>query len=95
MFTLADTAAAGIDMAAATPFVASISSLGFAIWFAYYTVSVTLPIQQKEHREEREQIRQQLLEVITRLETEMRSQRESYERWKYTFFEKFGHQDKG
>lgn len=82
LLMLAEAAAPPVDMASVTPFVASISSLGFAIWFAYYTVSVTLPNQQKEHREERSQIRCELIETIDKLVSEMKNQREAFDRWK-------------
>ena len=70
------------DIASVTPVLSAIGSLGFAIWFAWHTVTVTLPVMQKEHREERAAVRGELLEMLNRLVDEMKQNREAYDRWK-------------
>ena len=52
MLTILAEAVPGLDVSAITPALSAIGSLGFAIWFAYYTTTKTLPDQQKEHREQ-------------------------------------------
>jgi len=73
---------ADTDAASITPVISALGSLGFAIWFAWYTVTVTLPKQQVEHREERAAVRGELLEMLNRLVDEMKQSREAYDRWK-------------
>ena len=72
LMNLAETATA-LDVSAITPALSAIGSLGFAIWFAYYTTTVTLPNQQKEHRD-----------AIKELVAEMRSSRDAFDRWRMT-----------
>jgi hypothetical protein len=88
---LADTTA--MDVSAITPALSAIGSLGFAIWFAYYTTTKTLPEQQKEHRDAIKELTEthsgtikELTEThagtIKEMMAEMRSGRESFERWR-------------
>lgn len=75
-------AVAGLDASSIMPSIASVTSLGFAIWFAYYTTTVTLPNQQKEHREERDKTQTLFTASLKDVLDEMRTQREFYDRWK-------------
>ena len=77
---LAETAA--MDVSAITPALSAIGSLGFAIWFAYYTTTKTLPDQQKEHRDAMKDMTETHASTIKELVAEMRSGRESYDRWR-------------
>lgn len=70
------------DTTAIMPSIASVGSLGFAIWFAYYTTTVTLPNQQKEHRDERTQAQAAFAQTIKELVEEMKSARDAFDRWK-------------
>lgn len=87
---------AAFDVSAITPAVSAIGSLGFAIWFAFHTVTKTLPRQQKEHREQLKEIidghREEIKAVVTKCESvvdkvvvEMRSTRESFDQWRATY----------
>jgi hypothetical protein len=77
---LADTTA--MDVSAITPALSAIGSLGFAIWFAYYTTTKTLPDQQKEHRDAIKELTETHAGTIKEMMAEMRSGRESFERWR-------------
>lgn len=74
--------ASALDVSAMTPALSAIGSLGFAIWFAYYTTTKTLPDQQKEHREAIKELNETHANTIKELVTELRSSRESYDRWR-------------
>ena len=65
-----------------TPVVSAIGSLGFAIWFAYYTTTTTLPNQQKEHRDQIRELSDSHANTIKELVAELRAGRESYDRWR-------------
>jgi len=82
-----------IDFSSVTPIVSAIGSLGFAIWFAYYTTTTTLPNQQKEHREAIKELSVNFTNALQESKTihagtikelvgEMKSARDSYDRWK-------------
>lgn len=64
------------------PALSSIGSTGFAIWFAYYTTTTTLPTQQKEHREVVDKIVSTHAETIRELVTELKAGREAHDRWR-------------
>ena len=80
---LAETATA-LDVSAITPALSAIGSLGFAIWFAYYTTTVTLPNQQKEHRDAIKELADTHAGTIKELVAEMRSSRDAFDRWRMT-----------
>ena len=42
------------DPSAWMPAISSVTSLGFAIWFSWYTTTKTIPDMQRDHRVERE-----------------------------------------
>ncbi len=73
---------AGFDASAITPVVSAVGSLGFAIWFAWYTTVYTLPALQKEHRDERAQAQAVFAQTVKDLVEEMKSSREMFDRWK-------------
>ncbi len=56
------------DPSAWMPAISSVTSLGFAIWFSWYTTTKTIPDLLKDHRGEREGIIE-----------EMKQQREAFE----------------
>lgn len=56
------------DPSAWMPAISSVTSLGFAIWFSWYTTTKTIPDMQRDHRVEREGIIE-----------EMKQQREAFE----------------
>lgn len=62
--------------------VSAVGSLGFAIWFAYHTTTVTLPRQQQEHRELLKELAETHAATIKELVSEIRASRESFDRWK-------------
>jgi len=76
--------AGGLDVSSVTPALSAIGSLGFAIWFAYHTTTVTLPNQQKEHREQIKELADTHSNTIKELVSELRAERESYDRWRMT-----------
>lgn len=65
-----------------TPFLGSAGSLGFAIWFAWYTATTLIPNQNKEHREAFDKLNTTHAETIKGLVGEMKEQRETFERMK-------------
>lgn len=77
-------AEAAIGLTDFTPVVSAIGSLGFAIWFAYYTTTTTLPNQQKEHRDQIRELSETHANTIKELVAELRAGRESYDRWRMT-----------
>lgn len=72
----------GIDLSSIMPAISAVGSLGFAIWFAYYTTTVTLPNQQKEHRDERDKRDQLHYDTIKGLIAELKDARDSFDRWR-------------
>lgn len=64
------------------PAISSVGSLGFAIWFAYYTTTTTLPTQQKQHQEQLAKVTETHAQTIKELVAELRLGREAYERWR-------------
>lgn len=80
---LAEAAAANaFDVSSITQVISAIGSMGFAIWFAHHTTTVTLPKQQQEHREALRDQDKTHAETIKELVTEMRASREAYDRWR-------------
>ena len=93
MLTLLAEGAAGVSETDLTPVASFIGSLGFAIWFAYYTTTTTIPTQQRENREAIERLQKEHREAIEKLTTthsetikslidEMKQARESFDRWR-------------
>lgn len=91
MWALAE--ASGLDAAAITAGVSSVTSLGFAVWFAWYTTVYTLPGQQKLHAEQmdkRELAHAEQLDkkdvvhatTIKTLVDELKSERMDFDRWR-------------
>ena len=76
MFSLGDLA----------PFISSLGSTGFAIWFAYYTVTKTLPDQQEENRKSLEKMATAFNEGQRMLIDELKAARSDYEKWKMMVF---------
>lgn len=70
------------DISNLTPLIQSISSVGFCVWYAWYTITVVIPTMQKEHREERATIRAELLKMLDDMIGEMKASREAFDRWK-------------
>lgn len=64
------------------PAISSVSSLGFAIWFAWYTATHTIPKQQQEHREAIKDLTSLHAKTIEDLLDELKEQRDAYDRWK-------------
>lgn len=79
LLTLAD---AGVNLTDAMPAVSAVGSLGFAIWFAWYTTTTAIPNQQKEHREAIDKLTTTHSDTIKEIVTEMRLQREAYDKWR-------------
>ena len=82
MFTLLSDAGPAMSVADVMPAFSSVGSLGFAIWFAYYTTTTTLPKQQEQHQEQLERITQTHAATIKELVAELRLGREAYDRWR-------------
>ena len=89
----AGAAVAGVTLTDVTPIISSIGSLGFAIWFAYYTATTLIPNQQKEHRDQIEKITNTHANTIEKsaayhssmvdkIVGEMKAARDSFERWR-------------
>lgn len=69
-------------IADAMPALSAVGSLGFAIWFAWYTTTTTIPNQQKEHRETIDRLTVTHSETIKELVAEMRAQRDAFDKWR-------------
>lgn len=67
-----------IGIADITPVVSAVGSLGFAIWFAYYTTTTTLPNQQKEHRDQIKELTESHAATIKDFVDELKDKRESH-----------------
>lgn len=74
--------AEAMTVADVMPAISSVGSLGFAIWFAYYTTTTTLPTQQKQHQEQLEKLTETHAETIKEIIGELRQYRESFDRWR-------------
>ena len=70
---------AGADATAWLPAVSAIGSLGFAVWYAYYTTTVAIPKLLESHRVERTEMQARFDGIMDKLVTEMRQQRECNE----------------
>lgn len=90
MFTiLADAAATSMTLSDLAPMISTAGSLGFAVWFGVYVMMYHLPAQQKEHRDQLEK-RDEMLErleerhqeTVKAIVEELRSGRESFDRWR-------------
>lgn len=73
---------AGFTVETLMPAISSVSSLGFAIWFAYHTVTVSMPKQQSEHREEMRDLTTTHAATIRDLVDEMKQSRDAFDRWR-------------
>lgn len=82
MLVLLADATGGTTLNDLTPIIASAGSLGFAVWFGVYVMMYHLPAQQREHREQMEKRDAMHADTIKELVAEMRSGRESYDRWR-------------
>jgi hypothetical protein len=81
MLLLAD-AAAQFDPSTLTPAVSSVLSLGFAVWYAWYTVCYVLPGMQKEHREAMRDAMATHADTIKSMLTELKESRDAHDRWR-------------
>lgn len=59
----------------------SLGSIGFAVWYAWYQTTVTIPNMLKEHREERTLMQQRFDIATTAMLVEMQAQRRQYMSW--------------
>jgi len=75
-------AADPMTLDAIMPAISSISSIGFALWFAHYATTVAMPKQQAEHREAIKEQCNTHAATIKELVGELREHRESCSRWK-------------
>jgi hypothetical protein len=78
MLTIAD----AVTITDAMPAVSAVGSLGFAIWFAWYTTTTAIPRQQQEHRQQIKELSDTHARTISELVAELRAGRESFDRWK-------------
>lgn len=75
-------AAVAMTLDSIMPAISSLSSVGFALWFAHYATTVAMPKQQAEHREAMREQCHVHATTIKELVGELREHRESYDRWK-------------
>ncbi len=80
LFMIAEATTTAVE--SVMPAISSVSSLGFAIWFAWYTATHTIPKQQQEHREAIKELTTIHANTIRDLTDELKEQRESYDRWR-------------
>jgi len=73
---------AGLTIENVMPALSSVSSVGFAIWFAYHTATVAMPKQQAEHREAIKELTTTHAQTIRDIVDEMKEHREAFDRWK-------------
>jgi len=64
------------------PVFSAVSSIGFAMWYGSYTAVYLLPGMEKAHTEQLDKIQAQHSVTVDKLVTEMKEQREAFDRWK-------------
>ena len=77
-------AAVAFDPASIMPALSTLGSLGFAVWYAYYTTTVAVPKLLESHRAERDQMQARFDATIHDLLVEMKQQRDQFEAWMRT-----------
>lgn len=73
-FTLAEQSAA-IDPSSILPALSTVGSFGFAVWYAWYTTTVSIPKLLEAHRLERLEMQSRYDATIHDLLTDMKEQR--------------------
>lgn len=82
MPTLLNLAAETItDASGYLPAISTVGSLGFAVWYAYYTTTVAIPKLLEAHRAERLEMQQRFDAALHELLAEMKDQRNQFAAW--------------
>lgn len=74
-------AEAAADVSGYLPAVSTLGSLGFAVWYAYYTTTVAIPKLLEAHRAERLELQQRFDSALHELLAEMKEQRTQFAAW--------------
>ena len=69
------TLAADVDASSVLPAVSTLGSLGFAVWYAWYTTTVSLPKMQDGHRQERTEMQTRFDTALHDMLAELREMR--------------------
>jgi len=64
-----------LDPGSLLPAVSAMGSLGFAVWYAYYTTTVVIPKLLEAHRAERQEMQIRFDNRLQQLLTELKEQR--------------------
>ena len=77
----AEAAAAIHDISEYLPAVSTLGSLGFAVWYAYYTTTVAIPKLLEAHRTERLELQERFDAALHELLVELKEQRTQFATW--------------
>ena len=75
-------ASIAMDPSAILPAVSTVGSLGFAVWYAWYTTTVSIPKLLEAHRQERLEMQTRFDATVMQLLTEMKEQRSEFAAWR-------------
>ncbi|MBS0207089.1 MAG: hypothetical protein JSS49_29790 [Planctomycetes bacterium] len=70
------------DPSTLLPAVSTVGSLGFAVWYAYYTTTAVIPKLLEAHRAERLEMQTRFDAQIEQLLAEMKEQRNEFIAWR-------------
>lgn len=71
-------AAGPFDPSTLLPTVSALGSLGFAVWYAYYTTTVMIPKLLEAHRTERQELQMRFDARLQQLLAELKEQRQEF-----------------
>lgn len=77
-------AAVQFDGSSIMPALSMVGSLGFAVWYAWYTTTVSIPKLLEGHRVERLEMQTRFDATVHELLDEMRQQRTEFAAWRST-----------
>lgn len=74
-------AVAAFDLGSIAAPVSALTSVGFAVWYAYYVTTVAMPKLMDAHRAERTEMQTRFDTAIHDLLGEMKEQRQQFSEW--------------
>jgi hypothetical protein len=78
----ASSSSTAIDPSSILPALSTLGSLGFAVWYAWYTTTVSIPKLLDVHRQERLEMQVRFDACVHELLTEMKEQRIEFAAWR-------------
>jgi len=71
-----------LDPSSILPALSTVGSLGFAVWYAWYTTTVSIPKLLDAHRQERLEMQARFDAIVHEMLTEMKDQRSEFAAWR-------------